>query len=430
MKRIICDICGTSYPENDERCPICSYPRQGNEKLDATPEATTYTKVKGGRFSSKNVKKRRKAQLRSESGKPAKDPDRPLVIVIIILLIAIMLVSAYIGVRFLRGRDSNPPAPDTTASATAGALVTTVPPTVPCSDIVLDEQVLDMEILGDQKQLSVMLKPADTTDTAVYVSADPTVAEVSQTGLITAMGPGQTTITVTCGDISQTCTVVCWFQEEETLPPETTAPSATEPKETEPKATEPKPTEPKATEPKATEPKPTEKAVLTLDPADASCFEVNEVFTIYARLGTTTADRSEVTWTSSDPKVAKVDNGIVTAVSKGEVTITAEYEGQKATCTVRCRFDDSAATDSQENQAGQQTASWKVSHTDVTITQGESFRLSVKNSDGETADAIWTMSMDGIISIDGQTITGQAPGTVTLKTEVEGTAFTCIVRVK
>lgn len=425
MNRIICDICGSEYPENTERCPICSYPRQGNEKTVAATAAAPYTKVKGGRFSSKNVKKRRKAQLRAENADSEMNSNKPLVIVVIILLIAIILVTAYIAVRFLWGRNGNLPKPQASVATTSAPVETTVPPTVPCSGIVLDAQVVDLELKGEQKQLGVALKPADTTDAVVYTSADPSVAEVSETGLITAVGSGQTTVTITCGDISRSCTVVCWFQEETTLPTETTVPVTTEPKPTEPEATEPKPTEPKPTEPK-----PTEAAALKLDPLDASCFNSGETFTIYVRQGSSAVNRSEVTWTSSDPKVAKVENGVVTAVSKGTATITAEYEGKKASCTVRCRFENPEPTEDEEDQGVEQTKTWKASHSDVSITVDESFRLTVKNSDGETANAIWTMSMDGIVSIDGSTITGRTPGTVTLKTEVEGTAFSCIVRVK
>ena len=423
MNRIICDICGSEYPENAERCPICSYPRQGNEKTVAAATEAAHAKVKGGRFSSKNVKKRRKAQLRAEANAQEKNPNRPLIITIIILLIAIILVSVYIGVRFLRGRDVYLPAMTTTAPTTAAPTQTTVLPTVPCSGIVLETQVLDLENKGDQKQLNVLIQPADTTDTVVYQSADPAIAAVSETGLITAVGSGQTTVSITCGDVTQTLTVVCWFQEETTLPPETTAPAITEPKATEPKATEPKPTPPK----------PTEAPVLKLDPEDVSCFSAGEVFTLYARLGTKTVGRSKVTWTTSDPKIATVDNGTVTAVGKGVATITAEYDGQKAYCTVRCRFENPAPNegeDDQQSQGGQQSSAWKASHSDVTIKVGEVFRLKITNAAGETADAIWTMNKEGIVSIDGKKVVGRAPGEVTLTTTVEGQTFTCIVRVK
>ena len=48
MNRIICDICGSEYPETSDRCPICSYARQGNEKVVAAAGETVRTKVKGG----------------------------------------------------------------------------------------------------------------------------------------------------------------------------------------------------------------------------------------------------------------------------------------------------------------------------------------------------------------------------------------------
>ena len=406
MNRIICDICGAEYPETVERCPVCNYPRQGTEKLAAAEGETVRTKVKGGRFSSKNVKKRQKAQRRAARSGGEGNPNKPLIIVIILLLIAIVLVSAYIGMRFLRGRDALPGLlPSASTVPTTVPTVTTQPPTVPCESIVLESSVLDLETLGEQKQLAVMAIPENSTDTLTFVSDDPSVAEVSDTGMITAVGSGQTTITITCGSVVKTCTVVCWFQPETTAPVETTAPAETT-----------APTQP------------TEEAVLKLDPEDASCFTAGETFTIYARLGSATVGRSKITWTTSNPKVATVENGIVTAVGKGEALITAEYEGQKATCTVRCRFEDAEPTEKPEEE--QKDAAWKASHSDVSIAVGESFRLTVKNSEGKTADAIWTQSQEGIVSVEGKTITGRAPGTVTLTTTVDGVNLTCIVRVK
>lgn len=409
MNRIICDICGAEYPETVERCPVCNYPRQGTEKLAAAEGEAVRSKVKGGRFSSKNVKKRQKAQRKAAKAGAEQDPNKPLIIAIVLLLIAIALVSVYIGLRFFRGRDALPGLlPQTSTAAPRVPTGTTEAPTVPCESIVLESSVLDLEVLGEQKQLAVMAIPENSTDTLTFVSADPSVAEISETGLITAVGSGQTTITITCGSVVKTCTVVCWFQPETTAPVETTAPAETT-----------APTQP------------TEEAVLKLDPEDASCFAAGESFTLYARLGSSTVSRSKVTWTTSDPKVATVKQGVVTAVGKGTATITAEYQGQKAVCTVRCRFEDPVEQKpTEDDQEEQKDAAWKASHSDVSIAVGESFRLTVKNSEGKTADAIWTMSIDGVVSIEGKTITGRAPGTVTLTTTVDGVTLTCIVRVK
>lgn len=41
-----------------------------------------------------------------------------------------------------------------------------------------------------------------------------------------------------------------------------------------------------------------------------------------------------ITWTSSNPSIATVENGVITAISRGSTTITAEVDGQTATCVV------------------------------------------------------------------------------------------------
>ncbi len=423
MNRIICDICGSEYAQTSECCPICGYPRQGAEKTAAAAGAVDRAKVKGGRFSSKNVKKRRKAQQKEAAAEQERS-DKPLIIVIILLLVAIALVSAYIVKRFIWGSDSAfgsgrvPNTPTTTAPAD-----TTAAPTVPCAGIQLDTPVIALDAPGQTHKLELTVVPEDSTDVLIFASSDEAVVRVSADGTLTAVGSGRAEITITCGSVTRSCSVVCWFEAETTAPVETTVPPETA-----------APTEaPKPTEPKPTQPKPTEAAVLKLDPDDASCFEVGETFTIYARLGSSTVSRSKVKWSTSDPSIATVKNGVITAVGKGTATITAEYEGKKATCTVRCRFENPTNQEdqgSQEEQEPSANQTWRASHSDVSIVIGESFRLTVKNSDGETADAIWTMSIDGVVAIDGKTITGRAPGTVTLTTTVEGQTFTCIVRVR
>ena len=417
MNRIICDICGCEYAETAEICPVCGYPRQGTEKTAVAAAAVDRTKVKGGRFSSKNVKKRQKAQRKAvAAGEKKERSDKPLLIVIALLLVAIALVSLYIAQRFIWGsgnafitnRGQLP-------TATTVPVTTTAAPTVPCAGILVDTPVIALDAAGQTQKLELTVMPEDTTDELTFASSDETVVQVSADGTLTAVGPGQAEITITCGGVVRTCSVVCWFGEETAAPTETTVP---------PETTVPVETT------KPTEPEETEAAVLTLDPNDVSLFSHKESFTIYARLGSSSVSRSKVTWTSSDPKIAAVDDGVVTAVGKGVATITAEYKGQKATCTVRCRFENPTNQGSQENQEEPTEQTWKASHSDVSISVGETFRLTVKNSDGKTADAIWTMSIDGVVSIDGKSITGRAPGTVTLTATVDGQTFTCIVRVK
>ena len=63
MNKVICDVCGTSFPETSEQCPICgcaklpTAPAVAAEDSQVAAEGTTaYSYVKGGRFSKANVK--------------------------------------------------------------------------------------------------------------------------------------------------------------------------------------------------------------------------------------------------------------------------------------------------------------------------------------------------------------------------------------
>ena len=177
---------------------------------------------------------------------------------------------------------------------------------------------------------------------------------------------------------------------------------------------------------------------ITLSQSTATLLD-GASLTLTATVAPDNATDNSVTWSSSNPSVATVDNmGKVTAIASGTATITAEYNGMKAVCTVRCRFENADNGNQeqedqgsqQETQGSQSNTDWKASHSDVSIVVGESFRLKVTNSAGETAKAIWTMDVDGVVAIDGRTVTGRAPGTVTLTTTVDGVTMTCIVRVK
>ena len=59
MSKVICDVCGTTYPETASNCPICGCAKNSTEQtmLDSDPGAEgSYAPVKGGRFSKRNVR--------------------------------------------------------------------------------------------------------------------------------------------------------------------------------------------------------------------------------------------------------------------------------------------------------------------------------------------------------------------------------------
>ena len=78
MIKLICDICGTSYPETEEKCPTCGYSRAFQElSEDQEERPVVREKVRGGRFSRKNVQKRLKEQSRKQE-EAAAQPRPPV----------------------------------------------------------------------------------------------------------------------------------------------------------------------------------------------------------------------------------------------------------------------------------------------------------------------------------------------------------------
>ena len=79
----------------------------------------------------------------------------------------------------------------------------------------LDRTNMRMRV-GQSQQLNARLQ--GSTDKLVWTTADESVAEVEKNGLVTAVGPGQTVITVTAGNVSESCNVeVTEFKADELL---------------------------------------------------------------------------------------------------------------------------------------------------------------------------------------------------------------------
>ena len=75
----------------------------------------------------------------------------------------------------------------------------------------------------------------------------------------------------------------------------------------------------------------------------------------------------------------------------------------------------------------------KINKTDVTIKVGETFTLTLTDSEGVKMDVQWAASEEGFVTIDGGRITGVAD-TDSAGIKITGTyeekTYTCIVRVR
>lgn len=243
MSKIICDVCGTSYPETATQCPICGCVRStdsvavtGELNDEVKQPVSTYTPVKGGRFSKANVKKRnsgkplanaepapklpsKPAMRREESGSTnqapvAKKPKKPklpkqpkqnsarrqaspvrkkiieiaLVLVVILLLIALAGVAIHMACKFLgieipkdfsneTQKQTNAPVgtdPDASDPTDGTTPEVTVPQDqrVPCTGITVTPKEGLLTKVGGNILLDVKIEPANCTDKVSFECED------------------------------------------------------------------------------------------------------------------------------------------------------------------------------------------------------------------------------------------------------------------
>jgi trimeric autotransporter adhesin len=158
-------------------------------------------------------------------------------------------------------------------------------------------------VVGDTASLAATMSTSGTVPsggwTTSWQSSDATIVSVSSTGALTALAAGTATITATAGGKSASATVTV------SAPP---APAA---------------------QPVVTS--------VTLSPSTRSYIAVGLKRTFSATVSSASpppASGWTVAWTSSDPAIATVSAGVVTAVAPGVVTISAASGGKSASVTV------------------------------------------------------------------------------------------------
>lgn len=420
MNKIVCNVCGTSYPENAAQCPICGFSRSTDIDSSISGEERMYTHVKGGRFSKANVKKRNKVSQKASEKAVVVEPDSKkapkektsagMVIIVIVLLLAIIAVVGYIALRFFLPNDfifeglDNLTLPASTEEiqedpddivdpATEPEEESTVPTdSLVCTGISFDESDIELDAIGSTYQLSVYLEPVNTVDPVVYTSSDESIVMVDGLGTITAVGEGTAIISASCGDFTAECSVTCTI-------------STTEP----------------------------ETETLVLNRKEIT-FDVEEqTWLLYD--GNIPAD--EITWSSDDNNVATIEDGEVVAVGNGDTTVYGIYNGQTVSCIIHCNFDseDSGSAGNVSEAVGDVKRTYKLYNPngyadDVTIKVDEEFTLMlVDENKKEVTDATWKISDEKICSYKKNTVKGLKSGTAEVTATYEGSTYTCVVRV-
>lgn len=165
-------------------------------------------------------------------------------------------------------------------------------PVVAVTGVSLNQSSIELEV-GGTVSLNATVSPSNATDkTVTWSSSNAGVASVSN-GVVKALGEGSATITATAGGKSASCQVKV---------------------------------------------SPVRVAVtgITLDRKEVSLY-LSDTTHLVATVSPADATDKSVAWVSSDTAIATVDaNGLVTAVSPGTCTITAQSGNYSATCKVTC----------------------------------------------------------------------------------------------
>lgn len=250
----------------------------------------------------------------------------------------------------------------------------------PAASVAVTEVTLNKKELTLKEEefetLIATVKPDDATDkTVTWTTSDASIATVDNNGKVVAVKEGSSTITAKAGDKSATCKVTV---EKNGIDITSVTLNKTE---------------------------------LTLVVGDSE--------TLIATVKPDDATDKTVTWSTSDPAIAAVDNnGMVTAVKEGSVTIIAKAGEKEASCKVTI-----VAT-------LVPVSSISLDKTSVEIKEGESVVLiaTVGPENATYKTVTWKSSEELVATVDvNGKVTAKKTGRAIITAQAGGLNATCTV---
>jgi uncharacterized protein YjdB len=242
---------------------------------------------------------------------------------------------------------------------------------IPVTSISLDTNLL-LLTKGAVAVLTATVSPDDATDKTVQWSSDnPSVATVDKNGRVTAINAGNAVITASAGGFSVSCSIVCMV-----IP----------------------------------------VSAVVLDKTSLSLARGSSEVLSATVLPKDATDKT-VQWSSDNPSVATVDqNGHVTAVNRGDATITASVGDVSAKCSVSVFVPVTSVT---------------LNSTNLTLLIGETALLeaTVLPEDADDINVIWRSSCPEVATVDGGKITALDFGQTVITAQAGSISASCQVTV-
>lgn len=355
MSKVICDICGTAYPETAASCPICGSAREyalGSVEDDfdvdaAAPSATKKRNREIFDFDEVNQDKSVGRALEEDDFDDEEVYEEEprtnvgLVIVLVILISLLLLAAGFFFIRYLLPNmmdiPEEVPVVTTTAVQQTEPVVTTSAE-IPCTNLMMDGGKMTLGKDG-KKLLNVRVYPENTTDIVTYTSGDEAVVTVTGDGTVQAVGEGQTVITVQCGSQKIKCNVTVDYSGVDVTVPEGDLPGlqVEEGDATEPDGTNPTDSTETTEATQASE----ETTEATVPEGEVLKLKKNDITISFLRTSVKleldcAIPAEDVTWFTMDSGIAIVNDGVVTSIGRGTTKIYAEYKDQQVFCIVRC----------------------------------------------------------------------------------------------
>jgi len=156
---------------------------------------------------------------------------------------------------------------------------------------------------------------------------------------------------------------------------------------------------------------------VTLDKTNLN-LAVGSEETLTATINPGSATNKTATWTSSDPEVATVVNGKVTAKKVGTATITVTVDGKSAQCEVKVVANTKPAE------------SVTLDKSTATLEKGQELTLNATVNPADSTDNVtWTTSDDKIATVVNGKVTTLKAGKVTITATAGSKSASCVITV-
>ncbi len=165
---------------------------------------------------------------------------------------------------------------------------------------------------------------------------------------------------------------------------------------------------------------------VTLDMTSVT-LKVGEKKKVTATVKPQNAKNKSVSWSSSNPSIATVENGVITAIKEGKCTITVETKDGKKRASVAVTVEKGA-----ENEISVTSIALNKEQLSLEVGATSTLQAIIKPENATNKKVIWSSNNVGIAKVENGVVTAVKAGTaiITVTTSDGKLKATCTVTVK